>query len=524
MGGGGKALPKSAAGDAVTAAINEIGFGKYQLVTLLLTGGIMFAEGAEMLVMGSITSLLHDAWDLNPAVRGAMVSVVFIGFSIGNLMSGSVGDRHGRRVAILLSYSMIGCFGFATACSTGPFTMIGLRFFVGMGCGIGFPAVYSLMPEVCPAEWRGGISTLMIGFMPLGELVAALFVLFVDPELNNSAKYCSVGIYYPTKSFLDPERCVWRTLCELSAVPAFIFLMLSSHFLHESPQFLAAQGRWEELEESMLRIAKMNGKEINLDELRASFLAGSPASKKLDDINKDEAQDGAEEGYSFSSALVEMAAPKLRYVVIFMCFAHMTKDFSVFGLSYVLPQFFVFLKSMKAAYELIIVACLALPGVALAFAASRVEGVSRATWMSISSGLCGLFGFGMLSSAPMALAAPSAYIVKLLALSYFIFTVVYTAEAFPTSIRNTAVGCCTCAGRMGSIGAPLVFELSKAQTGSFDFFLYCLIGSMLAISSSATVCLPKKGLMDGASEEEAEILNAEKLAGMGDYSAVKSSA
>eukprot|EP00933_Yihiella_yeosuensis_P048148 TRINITY_DN4418_c2_g1_i1.p1 TRINITY_DN4418_c2_g1~~TRINITY_DN4418_c2_g1_i1.p1 ORF type:complete len:521 (+),score=124.90 TRINITY_DN4418_c2_g1_i1:113-1675(+) len=499
-------LPKSRAGDAVQDAIEELGFGNYQLLTLLLTGGIMFAEGAEMLVMGSITSLLHRHWDLNPAVRGAMVSIVFIGFSIGNLMSGNIGDRYGRRTAIMISYAMIGCFGFATACSMGPTIMIALRFFVGMGCGIGFPAVYSLMPEVCPAKWRGGISTLMIGFMPLGELFAAIFVLFVDPGLNNGSRMCDVGTIYPTKALMDPETCVWRTLCELSAIPAFMFLFITSQFLHESPQFLAAQGRWEELEQIMQRMAKMNGKKLDLEALRASYDQSATPAVKDADSGEEQKEEG---GYSFQGAVEEMSKPYLRWVVVFMCFAHMTKDFSVFGLSYVLPQYFVFLKSMKAAYELMIVASLALPGVALAFAATKVEGVSRVTWMSISGALCGFFAFGMLEAAPSSFAAPCAYMVKLLALSYFIFTVVYTAEAFPTSIRNTAVGCCTCAGRLGSIGAPMIFEMSKEMTGSFDFFVYCLLTAMFAIASTAPLCLPKRGLMGG---DDKEIENsAEKL-------------
>ena len=55
------------------ARIDESGFGPFQLLMLLLTGGIMFAEGAEMLVMGSITTLLHDHWELNAIVRGTMV-------------------------------------------------------------------------------------------------------------------------------------------------------------------------------------------------------------------------------------------------------------------------------------------------------------------------------------------------------------------------------------------------------------------------------------------------------------------
>merc|ERR1740138_1445319 len=113
----------------------------------------MFSEGAEMLVMGSITTLLHDHWDLDPFVRGLIVSIVFVGFSLGNALSGQIGDRWGRRPGVMISYALIGFFGFATASASGPRIMLALRFMVGVGCGIGFPAVYCLIPEVCPEKW-----------------------------------------------------------------------------------------------------------------------------------------------------------------------------------------------------------------------------------------------------------------------------------------------------------------------------------------------------------------------------------
>eukprot|EP00490_Sorites_sp_Unknown_P029012 CAMPEP_0114645996 /NCGR_PEP_ID=MMETSP0191-20121206/4903_1 /TAXON_ID=126664 /ORGANISM="Sorites sp." /LENGTH=138 /DNA_ID=CAMNT_0001858771 /DNA_START=65 /DNA_END=478 /DNA_ORIENTATION=+ len=138
MAGEGLETPKKTpATQAVTDAVEELGFGLYQLVPMFLTGGIFLAEGAEMLIMGSITSLLHRHWELDPVIRGGMVSIVFIGFSAGNFLSGQIGDRFGRRTSVLVSYAMIAIFGFATACSGGPALMLFLRFFVGAGCGIG---------------------------------------------------------------------------------------------------------------------------------------------------------------------------------------------------------------------------------------------------------------------------------------------------------------------------------------------------------------------------------------------------
>mmetsp|Transcript_8130 Transcript_8130/g.17182 ORF Transcript_8130/g.17182 Transcript_8130/m.17182 type:complete len:463 (-) Transcript_8130:83-1471(-) len=442
---------------------------------LLLTGGVMFAEGAEMLVMGSMTTLLRDHWDLDPVVRGLMVSVVFVGFSMGNVVSGMIGDRWGRRRGVIIGYALMGCFGLATACAWGPRIMLTLRFGVGVGCGVGFPAVYSLIPEVCPTSWRSSISTLMIGFMPLGELFAASGVMLIDPYLDHDAEGCELGYYYPSRNLVNPEECSWKALSEYSAIPAVALLFLSARFLCESPAYLAARGSYEQLEEVLSRVSMMNGRELDLAALRSSYSSSSSTKPAL-------------KGYSFADAAATLWSPRFRLTTIFMCFAHFVKDFTVFGLSYVLPQYFKSLRQISPGAQLSIVAVLAIPGVALAFLVSRSQ-VTHVHSLACSAGLCGFFALGMLAISPTWLAGPCVYMVKILALSYFIFTVVYTAEVFPTAIRNTAVGLCTCVGRLGSISAPLLFEVSRQHSNSFDGFTWMVISSTSLIAVLAPICL-----------------------------------
>lgn len=451
----------------------------------------MFAEGAEMLVMGSITEMLHRDWDLHPLLRGLMVSIVFVGFSAGNFVSGQIGDRFGRRRSILLSYALISCFGFATASAVGPLTMLPLRFMVGVGCGIGFPTVYSLIPEVCPANWRGPVSTLMIGFMPLGELYAALGVLLFDRNLDHTVEGCESG-YYPAGSLVDPADCAWKALCEFSAMPAFACLAFTAVFLNESPLYLAAQGRCEEAQEVLTAMAKMNRVDAHFNILRPPA-ARSRAGGALPTPPE----------YSFRDAVGRLFGPRFGSTAVFLSFAHFVKDFGLFGLSYALPQYFVFLQSLSAGAQLAIVAALAGPGVLVAFFLTRRKGRARVAAISASAGLCAAFTLGMLDAAPTWMSAPCAYVVKLLALIYFILTVVYTADAFPTAIRNTAVGLCTCLGRGGSIAAPLLLEVTLHHLKSFDAFLWCLFACMAAVSATAPFCL---GAGDSASSESEGLL------------------
>jgi MFS family permease len=477
MGGGG---PTADGGAALQARIDESGFGPFQLLMLLLTGGIMFAEGAEMLVMGSITTLLHDHWELNALVRGAMVSIVFVGFSAGNLLSGFIGDQRGRKASILLAYLLIGGFGLLTSTAWSPAVMVTLRFFVGVGCGVGFPSVYSLIPEVTPTHMRGIISAIMIGFMPGGELFAALLVLWIDPNLEQTTEHCELG--YDAAQWVEGySRCSWRSLCLYSALPAFVFFSLALFLLRESPHFLMARGRTEEAEKV-------------LGEIDAYNHWPSPAPKR--EPLKPPTVEEAKADTNDPGALAVMRSPKFFVTTCFMCFAHFTKDFSVFGLAYVFPQFFQGYGHGSVANHLIVTALLALPGVALAVAVMRTTWIGHITAMRTASALTAIAALGMLEISPTALAVPCAYALKFLSLVYFIITVIYTAEVFPSKYRNTSVGLCTALGRVGSISAPLLFELSMDWSdGSFDIFLIAVSSFMgfIAITAGMALSIETKG-------------------------------
>jgi len=459
----------------------------------------MFSEGSEMLIMGSITTLLHDHWDLSPVLRGMMVSMVFIGFFLGNLLSGRIGDLYGRRPAILLAYLMIGTFGVLTGSAWSSTSMVFFRFGVGVGCGIGFPAVYSLMPEVCPTKIRGMLSSIMIGFMPLGELFAALVLLSVDPELNRTRGHCELGMHVVTGG----SRCSWRTLCIYSALPAFFFFVLSYFLLYESPHYLAMNGEREELDRVMARMRQLNGPPMKVidknsqdcDE-KTPLMPASPSSSRRE---KNDAT-------SFLSVMDHMLAdPFFRSTTLFLFLAHFCKDFSVFGLTYVFPQFFLSLKDASPAAQLTQIAALALPGVLIAVALTRYQHIGHIRCIQVLAMCCAVGTLGMFEFAPQRLAVICACMVKFLALAYFIVIVVYTAEVFPTAIRNSSVGFCVGIGRLGSITAPLLFELSHHHTeGSFDVFMGCVLGFMLLVSLLAGPCLPHetKGMsLETASSE-----------------------
>merc|ERR1719240_1397779 len=153
------------------------------------------------------------------------------------------------------------------------------------------------------------------------------------------------------------------------------------------------------------------------------------------------------------------------------------------------------------------VAILALPAIFITYFAMQCEAITHRFIIASSAVGCAVVLVGMIEAVPAWLASVAAYTVKLLSLTYFIAIVAYTAEVFPPRIRNTAVGLCTCVGRLGAISAPLIFELSHDQSKSFDTFIWAVFSLIVVVAATTHVCLEHetkgRGFLDVQNEKTA---------------------
>ncbi|KAI4813942.1 hypothetical protein KUCAC02_003160 [Chaenocephalus aceratus] len=63
----------------------------------------------------------------------------------------------------------------------------------------------------------------------------------------------------------------------------------------------------------------------------------------------------------------------------------------------------------------------------------------------------------------------------------------YTAELYPTVIRNTAEGVCITVSRIGSCLAPFVLQLREY----FEYLPYITLGTLAVVSAFAALYLPE---------------------------------
>eukprot|EP00746_Dinoflagellata_sp_MGD_P081408 gnl/MRDRNA2_/MRDRNA2_32383_c0_seq2.p1 gnl/MRDRNA2_/MRDRNA2_32383_c0~~gnl/MRDRNA2_/MRDRNA2_32383_c0_seq2.p1 ORF type:complete len:485 (+),score=85.62 gnl/MRDRNA2_/MRDRNA2_32383_c0_seq2:256-1710(+) len=446
---------------AIPDVIEQLGFGSYQYVQTVVGGGVFIADGAEMLLIGSITMAVSKEWGLSASERAMVVSIVFIGVLFGNLAGGSIGDMKGRRFPILLSLFGVFLFSIGSAFSISLLMLAALRFMVGTAFGVGLPAWNALGAEIVPAERRLHVQAAASGFFVLGEMYAALLLWVDDPNMKH----------------ID-----WRILIVLGALPSLVFMVFGYFWLGESPSWLAASGKKQEAKEILDRMRKMNGFPDSVD---TSFEA-------MQQTHEDSSAWG-----QFGRNLSIVTGPGLLFTTVVVMFTCFTCNFLYYGGLYAFPQVLPEMElQVSPAMNLMIGACFEIPGfivgVTVGLYVSRkytlvfaLMGMAFSTfffvWMfylitrfgqgSQLALNCGFYGFKMFVAVA------------------FLLIYVYAIEVYPTRARSTGGALCVAVGRLGAIVSPLAFEGISRMWGDHTFFFYVIIGLCL-INASLIYMLP----------------------------------
>lgn len=440
--------------------IERIGLGWGQARAALVGGGVFLADGAEMLLIGSITMSVSDEWGLGPLMRSSVVAAVFVGVMLGNFASGPFGDWLGRRELILASYAATFVFSLASAMATNVAQLAIMRLFVGASFGFGGPAWLSLSTEISPSKWRVGMNIVGQSLFVVGEVYSCVLLMSDSPDLKSLH---------------------WRRLVCLGAIPSAVLFVLAFFLLPQSPSYLALHGRYDQAHEVLANLSRLNSQSGSVH-----FKAEHQPSEEaflLQDVSRHHA-------VVFGARLWQSTM-----VMMYTCFV---LNFVYYGGLYAFSQVLPGLATgQSTATELLAGALWELPGFAIAGLVGNL--VDRKPCMKISlvltlvSVLCFLIGASSpVLSTSMGMRAVlhmGYYGMKCFVNMGFVFTYQYLTEIYPTEARVTGSSISIGVGRLAGMLSPPGFEVLRAATGSFTTY-FIILAIMVAANALLIDLLP----------------------------------
>ncbi|WP_343046796.1 MFS transporter [Sphingomonas chungangi] len=217
--------------DQEVGLLDELPLSRYQAAALLMIAATVILDGLDNQMLGLAAPALLKEWGIAKSALGNVFALGFVGMGVGTLLSGWIGDRYGRRWALLIGVFV---FGVATLASGHAASVAQIAMFktvAGIGLG-GVPGTAAAMiAEFTPKRWRSLAVTFGVVCVSLGGLLGGGIATLILPALG------------------------WRALfyCGGGATLGFVLLMLAA--LPESPRYLAElPDRRAELEAMLRRI------------------------------------------------------------------------------------------------------------------------------------------------------------------------------------------------------------------------------------------------------------------------------
>ncbi|TDH00047.1 hypothetical protein EPR50_G00183370 [Perca flavescens] len=398
--------------------------------------------------------LVCDSANLN--IMGS--STYMLGLLVGAVLFGSLADKYGRRIIILFNLAIQAVFGVGAAFAPNFYVYIALRFMVGTSVsGVIMNAF------VLGIEWTGSKQRMLAGIITDYSFGVGYILL--------------AGIAYLIRD--------WRKLQLAISAPGFLFVFYI-WVLPKSARWLIANDGKEEAWELIRKAAQMNGKPLTKD------------LEMCKQVYKIEEKTEVKKNHFIDL----VRTPKMRkhsLIVFYLWFANvlvyygLSLNISDFGMNIYLTQLIFGLVEMPARTIVL-------------FTLNRSRKFSQLAFLAVGGTACLLTIFipSELSIIKTVLAMIGKFgITASLSIIY-----VYSAEVFPTVIRQNGIGMGSMCARFGGVLAPMMYLLRRISPQA----PMVLCGLCPLLGSALTLLLPEtanKPLPDTIEDVEGSNLSAE---------------
>ncbi|XP_025907723.1 solute carrier family 22 member 13-like isoform X1 [Nothoprocta perdicaria] len=347
--------------------------------------------------------LVCDKKDLNDISQ----AIYMLGLLLGAMIFGPLSDRIGRRPVILISMLIQGLFGVGIAFVPHFYVYMAFRCVVGASMsGITMTILALAM------EWVG------VSYRPHAVLVS----------------HCCFAIGQMILAGLSYGIRNWRLLQIAGSVPIFA-LFFYFWVLPESARWLMTKGRVEEAKKILQKAASMNKRTIPpglLEQLKPEVQTKPGSTMDL------------------------FRKKHLCKVTLIMLCAWFANSLAYYGISLNVTNFGLDIYLTQLAFGAVEIPARASCILLLQwFGRKKCQG-----FLLLLSGLVCLIITGIPEDLPVVITV-LAIIGKFATSASFSTSYVYTAELFPTVVRQTGVGLCSMSARVAGIIAPLIRLLAR---------------------------------------------------------------
>ena len=198
----------------VTQVVDRQPVRLFLLGVLFLCTLVTLADGYNISVIAFAAPGLVQAWHLDRAALGPLFSSSLVAGLIGPFLFGALGDRIGRRSAMIAAVLIIGIFGVISGYCTSLVPLLITRFIAGIGMSGALAVTVAAVNEFAPRRLRATFVTIVFSGTTIGSGLP--------------------GLVAPT---LVAEQG-WESLFFIGGVVPVVLAMAIYLFLPETPKFL----------------------------------------------------------------------------------------------------------------------------------------------------------------------------------------------------------------------------------------------------------------------------------------------